>query len=447
MIDSDHPGTLKRLLGLPSMIAVGAGVAIGSGIFRVPGDIAGELQSTGMILLAWFVAGFITMIQSLVNAELATRYPEAGGEYQYLKYAYGNFAAFIFGWCCTVFISGAGIGAIAAALGDFGATLADQPNWSRPIGASAIVLVVGVNCLGLRSGAVAQNILTALKVLALIGITVGAIWYCGRATPAPAESSGPLRPTTLGGFSMATLFAFWCYTGATDSVRLAGEVHDTRRALPRALIGTTLLLTFVYVAYNYALLCAAPAAAMAGRHDAHTLAFAGSPLPIREVILIASIVVCLGAISAAALANSRVLFAMGRDGLAFRQLARMTRRQAPVPALLTIGLFALVFVWNRSFEQIVRVYFLGSAILFAMVYFSLLVFRRRERRSTDHDHAGVYRLPAPTLWVGLLLAFEGALAANCIRESPVDSLATVLAFLVTAGIYWIAPLNARSPRT
>lgn len=434
MARTNNAIALKRLLGLPSIVAVGAGIAIGSGIFRVPGSIAAHLDSTGMILLAWLVAGLITMIQSLVNAELATRFPQAGGEYQYLKHAYGDFAAFIFGWCCTIFISGAGIGAIGVALGDFAGTLIHRPTWNHAIGVASVLVVIGVNCLGLRSGAVTQNILTTLKVAALLGITIGAIWYCGRSTPAPAASHESV-PITFSAFVAATLLAFWCFTGATDSVRLAGEVRDTRRALPRALIGTTLLLTLVYVAYNYALLCAAPPIQMAGRDDAHTLAFAGSALPIREVILIASIVVCLGAMSAAALANSRVLFAMGRDRLAFGWLADMNKRQAPVPALLLIAVFALVFVWNRSFEQILRVYFLGSAILFGMVYFSLLVFRRRDTQPAIETRRDVFRLPIAPLLVGLLLVFEGALAVNCIRQSPLDSLLTLLAFAATALAY------------
>ncbi len=437
MPESNHNGsTLKRLLGMPSVIAVGVGIAIGSGIFRVPGEIAEQLHSPGMILLAWAAAGLITMIQSLVNAELSTRYPQAGGEYQYLKSAYGEFAAFLFGWCCTIFISGAGIAAIAASLGDFAASLLGRDGWNHAFGSIAIVAIVGVNCLGLRSGAVTQTLLTTVKVVALFGIAAGAIWYCGRATPAPVDAAS-MTHTSAGGFVAATLLAYWCFTGATDSVRLAEEVHDTRKLLPRALIATTLLVAIVYMTYNYALLCAASPPEMAGREDAHTLAFIGSSLPISELILITSIIVCIGAISAALLANSRVVFAMARDRLAFQPLAWMSNRQAPIPALMLIGAIAIAFTWNRSFGQILRIYFLGSAILFGLVYFSLFVFRRREAKQATTDRDDVYRLPFAGVLVSLLLVLEAAIAVKCMRDSPTDSMATLGTFVVIAIAYGI----------
>lgn len=430
----DNTVALKRLLGLPSMIAVGAGVAIGSGIFRVPGDIASVLHTPALILLAWLVAGLITMLQSLVNAELATRHPQAGGEYQYLKFAYGEFAAFIFGWCCTIFISGAGIAAIAATLGGFAGKLFEMEEWNHVFGTAAIIAVVGVNCLGLRRGAITQNALTGIKVLALVAIAAGAMWICGRAAPMQGDD-GSIEPSTLGNFASATLFAFWCYTGTTDSVRLAEEVRDTRRDLPRALIGTTLLVMFVYVAYNYALLCAASPQAMAGREDAHTLAFAGSSLPFRELILITSIVVCLGAVSAALMANSRVVFALARDRLAFAALARMSDRQAPIPALLLLGGISIVFTWNRSFDEILQVYFLGAAILFGLVYLSVLIFRKRERKGSGETRQNVYRVPAVNAVVAILLIVQTVIGINCIRVSPKDSLATIGVFAVIAVAY------------
>lgn len=435
--DTQHETiALQRLLGLPSMIAVGAGVAIGSGIFRVPGSIAAVLHTPTLILLAWLVAGLITMLQSLVNAELATRYPQAGGEYQYLKFAYGDFAAFIFGWCCTIFISGAGIAVIAAALGDFAAQLFGMDGWNHALGTAAVVAVVGVNCLGLRRGAITQNVLTGVKVLAVVGIAAGAMWACGRATPVQTDNTSIASPT-LGNFASATLFAFWSYTGATDSVRLAEEVRDTRRDLPRALIGTTMLVTFVYVAYNYALLCAASPQEMAGREDAHTLAFAGSSLPIRELILIVSVIVCLGAVSAALLANSRVVFALARDGLAFGVLARMSKRQAPVPALLLLGGISIVFTWNRSFDEILQVYFLGAAILFGLVYFSVLIFRKREREEKAKTRPDLYRVPAAHVIVAILLVIQAGIGINCIRTSPEDSLATLGVFAAIAIAYFV----------
>lgn len=424
------------------MIAVGAGVAIGSGVFRVPGNIAAEAGSTGWIIAAWLVAGLITMIQSLVTAELATRHPQAGGEYQFLKHAYGDFAAFLFGWCCVIFISGAGIGAIAATMSDFFVALFNLEGGHRTIATIAVILVIAINCFGLRSGAVTQNVLTALKILAVIGIAGGALWYAGRLTPKPAGAA-VVEPMTWSRFVGAILLAYWPYTGTTDSVRLAEEVRDARRALPRALIGTTLLVMLVYVAYNYALLCAATPQEMAGRQDAHTLAFVGSRLPIRPLILAVGVVICLSAISSAALANSRIIFAMARDGLAFSWMATMSKHQSPVPALVLIGVVAVPFAWNKSFEENLNFYFLASAVLFGMVYLSLLVLRRRDAATPGET---VYRLPSAPLFVGLLVVFELALGTRCIVTQPQDSQKTLAVFAALGVTYLVVRRRQRGTR-
>ena len=130
------------MLGPSTAVSVGVGGAIGSGIFGAPGVVANLIDSPRMILLIWLLCGGITMMQSLVSAELATRFPQAGGEYQYLKAAYGEFAAFFFGWSGTIFIIGGGGGTIAAALGEFAADLFGlaQP-WAPPVlGCCAIVV-------------------------------------------------------------------------------------------------------------------------------------------------------------------------------------------------------------------------------------------------------------------------------------------------------------------
>ncbi|MFQ5411611.1 MAG: APC family permease, partial [Phycisphaerae bacterium] len=429
-----EPPALRRILGPISVVCVGVGGAIGSGIFRTPGKVAESIQSPWLILLLWVLAGGITLMQSLVSAELATRFPRAGGEYEYLKRAYGDFAAFFFGWSCTLFIIGAGAATIAAALGDFAAELGRlDRSWASPaFGCAAIITVTAVNALGLRTGAFTQNLLTLLKVAALMGIAIGAWILSGRLTPIPSPVViGPNETSWTLAFLMALLPAFWPYTGATDSVRLAEEVKDVRKAMPRALFSTVAVLTVVYFFYNYALLCAVSPVEMAGDPGVHARIFASDRgFFLREAILIVSILICLGSITAVFLANVRVTYALARDGLTFRFLSRMSRSQAPVASFMVVGLIACAFVLSRSFEKMLKIYFLASAFLFGMTYLSLIVFRLRDRRAGRAFPEDAYRAPAGALLGVLLILIELAIAVSIIvsditaAEPSFDSLIT-----------------------
>lgn len=389
-------------------------------------------------------------MQSLVNAELATRFPKAGGEYQYLKEAYGDFAAFFFGWVCTIFIIGAGAGTIAAALGDFAVDLFRlETKWASPlVGCCAIAVVTTINALGLRTGAFTQNLLTFLKAAALLGIAIGAWYLSERLTPVPdTVMVEPQEGHWLKMFTLALLPVFWSYTGATDSIRLAEEVKDVKRSLPRALFGTVAVLTIVYGLYNYTLLCALSPRDMAREPSVHTLAFAQlDGYPVGEIILVVSMLICLGSISAVFLANVRVTYALARDGLTFRFLAGMSKHQAPIASFVLVGLIAACFVLNRSFAQILKIYFLASAFLFGLTYLSLIIFRLRDRREGRPFPSNAYRAPGGVFLVIFLILFELVIAASLIAadvqtwrdpsaKNTFDSFLT-LAFLVAIALLY-----------
>ena len=443
---------LRRLVGSVTVVCVGVGAAIGSGIFATPGEVAAYLSSPWLILLIWVVTGFITLLQTLVTAELATRFPKAGGEYQYLKEAYGDFAAFFFGWSFTIFVVGCGGGAIAAALGGFAAELLRvERTWAAPLlGCAAVIAVTAVNALGLRTGAFTQNLLTIMKTIALLAIGIGAWMVSGRLTPAPAAAANPPAGTvSIEVFFLALLPVFWSYAGATDSAKLAEEVKDVRRALPRALVGSALLLTAVYCLYNYALLCAISPGEMAGRRSVPALAFGRvEGLPVSDLILLASLLICLGSISSVFLATVRVTYALARDGLTFRFLGRMSAGQAPVASLIAGGTIACGFVLSRSFGEILRIYFMGSTVLFGLTYLSLIVFRMRDRRQGRAFPDGVYKAPAGTLQAVFLILLELAIAVSIAvadvktwfdpeKESTYDSLSTLGLLAALALLYGV----------
>ena len=428
---------IRRLLGTLTIACVGLGVAIGSGIFATPGEIAAQLPSPGLILAAWLLGGVVTFLQSLVTAELSTRIPLAGGEYQFLRGAFGDFAGFFFGWSFTIFIVGAGAGTIAAGLGEFAATLLGSPkNLIAAFGLASIAAVLAINLLGLRAGAFFQNFLTLLKVAAVVGIGFGAMFAARRWTPQPVESgaSAGLKP-----FLLAFVGVFWSYSGSTDSAKLAEETIGARHAIPRGLAWSAGLLTVVYVLFNYGLLCAVSPAQMAGKSDAVSLAFADiGGMDIRKLILAVGVLICLGSLSSTILSNVRVTFAMARDGLAPKMFAQMSSRQAPIASLILAATIACIFVLNRSFGQILGIYFMASAILYGMSYMSLLVFRHREQNepSASGDY---YRVPFGRSVAVLLTVFQLSIAAMIahdeLRKGGRDSL-YMLALLAAVALMY-----------
>lgn len=435
---------LKRILGTPTAWLIGMGVAIGSGIFRTPGEVAGLLGTPWLIIAAWLAAGLVVLLQGLVTAELATRFPRAGGEYVYLREAYGEFAAFFFGWAYTFLIIGGSLAAIAAAFGDFASELMalDRGVYSKYIAAIAIVAVTAVNAAGLRVGAVTQNVLTVAKVVALLGLIAAGL-LLGQGAPAASQTVSTSLPT---GWPLGVLFigammpALWAYEGATDTAKMAEEIKNARRALPRAIIGATLTLIALYVMVNVAVMCVLSPSEM----GAHTSAPGAAMNRLfgpggQRALLIVAMLACLSAVSSTLLATIRVTFALARDGLAFRAMGRMSGAQAPVTALIVVGGFGAFLALNRDFRQMLNIYFFASSILFGLSYGSLIVFRWRDKR----PNMRVFRCPFGVLIAGLLILFQLALAKSISDHDPESRRYTLYLLSNIALLYAVWKRRAR----
>ena len=427
---------LKRILGLPTALLLAMGVAVGSGIFRTPGMVAGELGGFWLIVLAWTCGGVVVLMQGMVTAELATRFPQAGGEYVFLRETYGRFVAFFFGWAYTVFIVGGGAASIAAALGDFACDLFGvNQKLSGLCGAVALAAVVAVNTIGLRAGAGLQNVLNAAKIVALLAIAAAGLFFGTRTWGAVAQTVPDAAAAPKGWLVMLSagfVPVLWCYEGTTDPAKMAEEIKDVRRALPRALIGSAAALTVVYVLVNVAFMRIMTPAEMASAASVPGEAMARLMGPVgRSAVLVVAILVCLGAISATILSTVRVTFALGRDGLAFAAWGRMSAGQAPVPALLAVGAFAIVLVWLRSFEKVLQIYFFAAALLFGLTYASLIIQRARGGPAPE----GVYRCPAGVLQAVLLIILQIGIAVSIAVANPADAGYTTIMLALMAVFY------------
>ncbi len=429
---------LRRELGTVTAFLIGLGVAIGSGIFRTPSIVSDKVSAPWLIIGMWALGGVFILFSGLVSAELSTRFPQAGGEYVYLREAYGELVAFFFGWGYTVFIIGGGAATIAAACGEASAELFGvDEGYARFFGAGALVAVTGINAVGLKAGAWVQNVLTATKILAIVGVSIAAFMLGDSDTHWTAPLEIPPERTLFATLVLAFPPVLWAYEGTTDAVKMAEEVDDVHRALPRALIGSALALTILYVTINIAYLSVLTPGEIAASKFAPSDVMARLFGPVgHKVMTLLSLVVFFGALSSTILATVRVTFALARDGLAPRQLAHMSKGQSPVVALCAAASIAMVFTLARGFSQILSIYFLAAAVLFGLAYASLFVFRHRDPPEGPPPH--VFRAPGGRVIAGVLITIQCAMGAMIVVESPLDSLYTVLllASLAVTYVVW-----------
>jgi basic amino acid/polyamine antiporter, APA family len=423
---------LPRRLGLGSALAVVMGSMIGSGIFRVPGAVAADTGTIGAMMLAWVVAGLVTLCGALALAEVAALFPRVGGIYVYLHAAYGRLTAFLFGWLILI-ISPALNGAVALVFGEYvGRLLSLTAPQARLTAAAAIVVVATSNYRSVRYGAAIQQLTTAAKVTAILALTVAA-FVAGQGGSANWHSEAGLAPRTWGGFGLALVAVLWAYNGWQDVTYVGGEVREPQRTLPRAILGGTFAVMLIYLAINAAYL-----------HVLSVGGMADSPLVAAEVAVrlvgragdaaIAALV-CVstfGTLNGGLLVFPRIFFAMADDGLFFRKVAAVHPRfGTPHVAIVLSAVLAVGYLSLRSFEQLIEIAVLGQLPFWALGVGAVLVLRR-----TLPGLPRPYRSPGYPIVPLLFIAAMLALLANSLREHPESTAWTLGAVLAGIPVYF-----------
>ncbi|MGH7511997.1 MAG: APC family permease [Gemmatimonadales bacterium] len=359
--------TYARRLGLFSATMAVVGGIIGGGIFRTPAAVAARVGSPSLALATWGAGALVALAGAFCYGELAWRRPRAGGGYVYLREAWGPLPAFLYGWALLLVIATGAIAAVAVTFADYAVALTGMPaRLTVPIAVGAIVLLAGVNYVGVRPGAITVNVLTVLKLAALAALIVA-----GLALGLPAAEVAATPPPAAGGlraFGAALVPVLFTYGGWQQTNFIAEEIVDTERTLPRALVLGVAIVAFVYlldnVAYLRVLGPAGLAASSAPAADTmrHLLGPAGGTF-IAAGIAVST----FGFLDLVILVTPRVLQAMAADGVFFPRLAELhPRHRTPGAAIVAEAAWAIVLTLTGTFAQLVDYVSFGDWIFFGL---------------------------------------------------------------------------------
>jgi amino acid transporter len=373
--------TPRAVLGLRDAIGLIVGTVVGVGIFRTPSLVAEHAGSMSIALLAWLVGGLVSLLGALCYAELASAYPNTGGDYHYLTRAFGRKLGFLFAWARLSVVQTGAIALLAFVLGDYANELLQLGPWGSPLCAAVIVAVLtATNILGVRQGATTQNVLTALEVTGILLIVLAGL--AAQPAAVAVSMSGAASPGTFG---LVMVFVLLTYGGWNEAAYLSGEVRDPGRTMVRALVWSLGLVTALYLLINWTFLTTLGVAGVAGSKavaaDVVQVAFGPQGARLAGGLVV---VAALTSINAAIFTGARSSYAVGRDFGALGFLGRwhpITR--TPVNALLTQGVTALALVGlggltRSGFETMVEY----TAPVFWLFLFltgvALFVLRRRD---------------------------------------------------------------------
>ncbi len=414
-------GFSKRLT-LPDLVLIGAGGAIGSGIFRSPSQVAAALPSTAWDLAAWGLGGLLTLAGALTFAELGAAMPRAGGQYVWLSEAYGSLAGFLHGWAYFLVVATGAIAALAIVFAEYvGFFVPMGAMGARLLAVGALAALAVVNIAGVRAAANVGGVLTMLKLAALAGIVLlgvlaGAGAHLGPAAGAPADTPG--AATGMGGAMIGVL---WSYGGWQHASFAAGEARRPERDVPLAMIVATAIITASYVLANVAYVRLLPRSVLTtSPHVASDAVEAAVGHAGGAAVAAAVAASAIGTAGIFTLTTPRVYWAMAERGLFFRGVADLHPVwRTPVRAILlqTAWAIVLVLAWG-TFERIIGYVLFVDWIFFGLTGAAVFVLRRR----AGGPPAG-YRVPGypfvPLAFVATSLWF----VASTLRAQPVQAVA------------------------
>jgi basic amino acid/polyamine antiporter, APA family len=458
---SDKKEALLRRLSLADSVLLLAGGIIGSGIFLTAQEIAGQTRYPVLFLALWAIGAAITLLACFAFAELGGMFPAAGGQYVYMREAYGDAAGFLYGWMyftvsATGTMAALGVG-FATYLGQAFPSLDTQRavlsipqfhlfHWGvgplamtrgHVIALAAIALQTLINIFGVKKGAILQNIATwakfgAIGAFVVLGLLLGRGSWDHYRHAIPGTANFTSMATAIG---VALIAVFWAYDGWVYVTFVAGEVKDPQRTLPRSLIWGMTLVGAVYLAINAVYLYALPmneiAAHEAVAQTAAVSMFSGRVAPWLSLMVALS---CFGAMAPCLMSGARVYYAMAEDGVFFRALARVHPRwHTPVTSLVAQAIWAAILALSGQYDQLFTYVMFMMVLSYVLTVAGLFVLRRKKP-----DVERPYRCTGYPVLPALYVLLGSAWAINAAREKTKETL--IGTFIVALGVpfyfYW-----------
>lgn len=451
---NDKPG-LVRGLSLMDCVLLLVGGIIGSSIFLTAKDIAGPLPHPLLFLGVWVLGGLISLCACFAFAELGAMFPDSGGQYVYMREAYGDIVGFLYGWMIFTVSNGGTIAALSVASANYlGAVF---PSLSADhvvlnvagfaltrvhvVALVSIAFVTWVNVVGLRAGAVLQNIATWAKFAAMsafifLGFTIGKGSWSHFTSAGSGTSAGLMVGLSAGqlisAFGVALIAVFWAYDGWIYITWVSGEVKDPQRNIPRGMLLGVIAVGLIYVAMNMTYVYALPITEIAKHetiaHAAATALFSPGAATWLSALIAVS---CFGAMASCALSGARVYYAMAKDGAFFPKMGEVHPRwRTPAFSLIGQGLWAGVLTLSGRYDQLYTYVMFMMVLSYTLGVGCMFILRwKRPDAERPYKCTGYPWLPALYIIIGTVWTI------NTVVQRPKEALAGTVIVLVGVPLY------------
>ena len=435
--------SFRRELGLVDAAAIVAGGIVGVGIFANPSNVARVVRDPVLILFVWALGGAVALIGAFVWAELASRFPDVGGQYVYLQRAYHPVVGFLYGVALLFIINGGSLAAVSILF----ASYVDRsffplgPAGVRAAAAFALLALTCVNVVGIRAGARTNNVLMGAKVagmIALVMLAFGRGWPPASRFEAATAMSGGTSVSILLTALVPILFA---YGGWQSCANIAAEIRNPTTNLPRANVLGVVAVVVLYLSLNVAYLWVlTPDQIAASPALAADMARAAAGAAGARFVALLIVVSSLGFLAVVILTGPRLVYAMAADGLFFRRAAALhPRYRTPVFALWFQSAVSLALLTTNTYDQLLSYVVFADWLFFGLTAGALVIVRARERKA-GAPATGVARMPGHPLTTGAFIAVAAGIVVNSFFVYPTQSLigsailgAAAILFFVVGG--------------
>ena len=431
MTGSGRP-SLRRAIGLPHATAMVVGTIVGASIFVQPSEITGQVPTIAGVFAVWLISGVLTLVGALVCAELASTFHESGGVYVYLREAYNPATGFLWGWAMFWSMHSGIIAAIAVVFARYTAYFLPLGDYGvKAVAITAILLLSGINYIGVRSGSLLQTFFTLIKLLAIV-LIIGFGFALGSRLPEHyAVEEKMVAAFTFSDFLTALVAGLFAYGGWHMVTYSSEETVNPRRTIPTALLLGTVIVTLCYIAMNAVYLYVLPLSTVASStrvaaDAADVLIGFGGGAIMSGIVMFST----FGALSGIILAGPRVYYSMARDGLLFRWLAEVHPRfHTPHRAILLQGVWSCVLVATGTFRVLFTRVIYTEWVFFGLMAIGLLLLRRRPDLRRSFSVWGYPVLPAA------FIVSSFAIVVNQIMSNTAESMFGLSFVLIGLPVY------------